>query len=185
MSENQPLIAYEEPDVLSRQQINQCLMDIDDLHPLRDRVRKHHILPCLKAFNKNNEHTFEFQLRGAILEDMDIKMPKSDKEIEADPFLLLGFGVNSYFDVMLELMKMNLMITIFILPIFYCYSHNAQLGLKPMSGGKYAIEQFSLGNMGGAHVKCVPKAAVFSSVIMSCATGRIDTENTIFGVMSS
>ena len=27
-----------EPDVLSRQQINQCWMDIDDIHPLRDRV---------------------------------------------------------------------------------------------------------------------------------------------------
>lgn len=39
--------------------------------------------------------------------------------------------------------------------------------------------------MGGSHVKCVPKANVFSSVIMSCATGRIDTDNTIFGVMSS
>lgn len=116
-------------------------MDIDDLHPLRDRVRKHHILPCLKTCSRNHDaETFEFQLRGAILEDMNIKMPKSDKEIEKDPFLLLGFGVNSYFDVMLELMKMNLMITLFVLPLFYCYSHNDQLGLKSIAGSKYALE---------------------------------------------
>jgi len=115
---------------------------------------------------------------------MGIKMPKSDKEIEADPFLLLGFGVNSYFDVMLELMKMNICITIFVLPLFYCYSHNQQLYYSHKTGLN-KVDMLSLGNMGGSHVKCVPKSSVFDTISLSCATGRIDTDNTIFGVMTS
>jgi len=159
-------------------------MDIDDLHPLRDRVRYYHILPCLKFCKSKDHHNFDYELRRAILDDMNIKMPKTDHAIETDPFLLLGFGVNSYFDIMLDLMKMNIWITIFVLPLFYCYSHNYQLALDTGSPVKYAINQYSLGNMGGSHVKCTPKSSVFDSVILSCATGRIDTENTIFGVMT-
>ena len=44
-------------------------------------------------------------------------MPKSDKEVQEDPYLLLGFGVNSYFDVMLDLMK----ILCFCFNILYFY----------------------------------------------------------------
>lgn len=101
-------------------------MDIDDLHPLRDRVRYYHILPCFKFCKGKSKPTFDFQLRSVLLDEMSIKMPKSDKVIEEDPFLLLGFGVNSYFDIMLDLMKMNFLITLFLIPMYYCYSHNHQ-----------------------------------------------------------
>jgi len=160
-------------------------MDIDDLHPLRDRVHYFHILPCLKICKRKQKPNFDFQLRSVLLDEMDIKMPKSDRIIEEDPFLLLGFGVNSYFDIMLELMKMNLMITLFLVPMYYCYSHNHQLALKAGSGPKYNLLQYSLGNMGGSHVKCEPKSNVFTNVILSCDTGRVDTTKALFGVMSS
>lgn len=88
-------------------------------------------------------------------------MPKSDKLIEEDPFLLLGFGVNSYFDVMLALMKMNILITIFVLPLFYCYSHNPQMAMLGDSPVKYDINKYTLGNLGGSHVKCQPHSSVF------------------------
>ena len=48
----------EEPDVLSRQQINQSMMDIEDLHPLQKIAKKHHILPCLKTCRKTNDAPF-------------------------------------------------------------------------------------------------------------------------------
>ena len=57
-------------------------------------------------------------------------MPKSDKEVQEDPYLLLGFGVNSYFDVMLDLMKMFSVITIFLIPLFVIYSSNMQTPFK-------------------------------------------------------
>jgi len=86
-------------------------------------------------------------------------MPKSDKQIEEDPFLLLGYGVNSYFNIMLDLMWMNICITIFLLPLMYFYSVNDQLALKGHSAAKYALDQFTLGNMGGSHVQCVAKSS--------------------------
>lgn len=38
--------------------------------------------------------------------------------------------------------------------------------------------------MGGSHVKCEPKSNVFADLILSCDTGRVDTEKALFGVMS-
>jgi hypothetical protein len=35
-------------------------------------------------------------LRLSILEEMEIEMPESDKELIEDPFLILGYGVNAY-----------------------------------------------------------------------------------------
>lgn len=38
----------EKPDHLTRQQINQVLMTIEDMHPLIDRAKLYHIVPQLK-----------------------------------------------------------------------------------------------------------------------------------------
>lgn len=115
----------EEPDVLSTQQVNQALMDIEDIHPLRNRVKFYHILPCLSVCKgKNAGKDFDFELRRAMLSEMGIKMPKSDKVVQEDPFLLLGFGVNNYFDIMKDLMKMFTCISLFVIPLMYFYSHN-------------------------------------------------------------
>ena len=35
-----------------------------------------------------------------------MKVSKSDERIEQDPYLLLGYGMNSYFEIMLGLMCM-------------------------------------------------------------------------------
>jgi hypothetical protein len=40
--------AREDPDPLSKQQINQAMMDIEDNHPLRERAHLIHILPFCK-----------------------------------------------------------------------------------------------------------------------------------------
>ena len=40
--------AMEEPDPLTRQQINQCIMDIEDMHPIAGLAKYYHIVPCLR-----------------------------------------------------------------------------------------------------------------------------------------
>jgi hypothetical protein len=42
----------EEPDVLTQQQINQCLMDVEDLHPMRRSAKWDDVIPLLKPFRK-------------------------------------------------------------------------------------------------------------------------------------
>jgi hypothetical protein len=90
---------FEEPDVLTRQQINQCMMDIEDIHPLQERVKLAHILPCFRMCFKPKP-VFRDQLRIALLDELGLKLPKTEKRIAETPFLLLGFGINSYFDIM-------------------------------------------------------------------------------------
>lgn len=126
-------------------------MDIDDIHPLRDRVQFAHILPICKRC-RPPKPTFKHCLRVAILAEMKIKMPGTDVRLVKDPMLLLGFGINSYFEIIASLLKMFLLITLFFSPTMYLYSSNDQLSLKHQPF--YFATQYSLGNMGGAHVRC-------------------------------
>jgi len=90
---------------------------------------------------------------------MEVKMPKSDIEINDDPFLLLGYGINAFFELMQSLMYMLICITIFCIPLYLCYATNDAKGLKQLEpkAWKYNVHQFSLGNLGGAQVYCQTK----------------------------
>jgi len=61
---------------------------------------------------------------------------------------MLGYGINAYFDILMSLFLGMSMISLFILPLLHGYSSNSVLGLKHEA--KYVLNQFSLGNMGGA-----------------------------------
>ena len=159
-------------------------MDLEDLHPLRNIVKSYHILPCLKRCQvRKREENFAFNLRVAILGQMKVKIPKSHREVQEDPFLLLGFGVNNYFDIMKSLMWMFSMISIFMLPLMFKYAHNDQKGLQ--TDPLYAINQFSLGNLGGSQTQCTVKPLMVDTVNLHCDVGRLDIKNVIFGVMST
>jgi hypothetical protein len=43
---------------------------------------------------------FTDQLRIALLGKLDLKLPKTERKVAKNPFLLLGYGVNSYFNVL-------------------------------------------------------------------------------------
>ncbi len=113
---------------------------------------------------------------------MKLKMPKSDREVQEDPFLLLGFGINSYFDVMKDLMIMFTAITFFLLPLFVIYSDNEQVPFKDKP--LYALNKYSLGNMGGSYTNCENKGLAFGTLDMRCSTGRFDISKAQYGVMA-
>lgn len=114
----------EKPDALTRHQVNQCLMEIEDNHPLRDRVHYEHVIPAFKWCKGKRVPGFKSSLRYAVLEEMKIKKPKNDDMLRDDPFLYLGYGVNAYFNTMLNLAKMFAMITLFVIPLYMVYSGN-------------------------------------------------------------
>ena len=109
---------------LTRQQINKALMDIEDTNPLRDRVSPHHIATMLtRCFGTGNRKSeFKFALRQCLLQELNFKVPKSDNEINQDPYLILGYGINAYYDILLSLCTMFVCIMIFCLPIYYTYA---------------------------------------------------------------
>ena len=93
----------EELDVLNRQQINQCLMNIMEMHPMRTRIKYDDILPPLKNLRRcfgKKKPEFDYGLRKALMTKMGFHVNKSDGEIAEHPWLLLGYGINAFFDIM-------------------------------------------------------------------------------------
>jgi hypothetical protein len=135
-------------------------MDVEDLHPMRRRAKLDMILPFLKPFRhcrKTPKPDFRHALRKTLLEEMEIKIPKSEIELIKEPFLMLGYGVNAYFDVMYSVMWMFIIISLACIPIFHIYGYNHVGGIQLYLEGeglKLILATFSLGNMGGATVIC-------------------------------
>ena len=78
-------------------------MDVEDIHPMR-KTTLEEILPFLKRFRKCRKppkEDFDHALRQTLMKELGLKMPKSELELMKEPFLRLGYGVNSYFDIML------------------------------------------------------------------------------------
>ena len=96
------------------------------MHPLRKKAEIDDILPFLGIFRRfscwTRKPSFQHALRKTLLEELEIKMPKSDSQIDSEPFILLGYGVNAFFDIMESLMFMFLCITLFSMPMYYVYS---------------------------------------------------------------
>jgi len=161
-------------------------MDVEDLHPLRDRVKYFHICPPLKHFKKcfKKKPNFKHALRKTILEEMNIKLPKSESQVIEDPFLILGYGLNAYFDIMTALAGMCLMITLFISPVIMNYAHNEIDGLK--DDPKYMFNQFTIGNLGGSGVYCNQRRIGVGEMKLDCPNGNILVDQyTKFGIMST
>jgi hypothetical protein len=133
-------------------------MDVEDLHPMRRSAKLDDILPFLKPFRKcrkARKPDFRYALRKTLLEEMQIRMPKSETQLQKEPFLMLGYGVNAYFDIMLSIFYMFVFISLVCIPIFYCYSQNDAQGMAELQNGfALTLGKFSLGNLGGATVEC-------------------------------
>ena len=89
-------------------------------------------------------------LKRAIRRKLEITVPKSDQRIEDDPFLLLGYGMNSYFEVMVQLMIMVGLISLVTIPLMMTLSSFGALEQFP----GYNFNQFTLGNIGGSDIFC-------------------------------
>lgn len=100
-------------------------------------------------------------------------MPKSELAIEEDPYLLMGFGMNAYFDIMKQLIFMFFWISVFFVPVFYIYSSYDGLKNAPY----YPLDMWSLGNMGGSSVQCgsAPQAVAGARLSLTCPTGTFST----------
>jgi len=115
---------------------------------------------------------------------MGIKLPKSESQVIEDPFLILGYGLNAYFDIMTALAVMCLMITLFISPVLFHYAGNEIEGLK--DDPKYAFNQFTIGNLGGSGVYCGQRRIGVGVMKLTCPNGNIVVnDETKFGIMSS
>ena len=87
-------------------------------------------------------------LKRALRRKLDMKISKSDERIEKDPYLLLGYGLNSYFEIMISLMKMMIFVSIFAVALMSRFSQFSALSKQA------GFQVYSVGNMGGAEAVC-------------------------------
>ena len=55
---------------------------------------------------------------------MEVKLPKSESELQEDPYLLLGYGLNSYYQVMFSLFGMFFWVSVFCFPLYIILAGN-------------------------------------------------------------
>ena len=121
---------------------------IQKKHPLR-QLPLVKVWPWLNVFfccNKKKK-SFNFAIKKALRQKMDIELTQSEMEMEDNPLLVLGFGINAYFNIIKQMLYMMMFICFVNLPLFYIYSQYDALD-------KSAISSLSLGNMGGSLSVC-------------------------------
>ena len=105
---------------VSRAIICNAIKDIEDRHPLRQSAGWDKISCCCKLVCccAKKKKPFKSALRECMLNELELKAPKEDL---SDPYLVLGYGVNAYYQILASLAKMFFWIFIFSLPLFYIY----------------------------------------------------------------
>lgn len=112
---------------------------------------------------------------------MGIEMPQNDKEVVEDPFMLLGYGINSFFDLMYSLFWFAIFVTIFMMPLMYQFSKNYSGLIKE---NRYIFNQFSLGNMGGTTISCTQHLLQDKKFTSTCYDGLMSADKAKFGVLN-
>ena len=107
-------------------------------------------------------------LKAALRRKLELKVSKSAQQIEDDPFILLGYGLNSYFSVVLQLMIMMGFIMLISFPLMMVYASYDDLKERP----GYSSNQYTLGNLGGSTAICGTSGFTSGQKMpLSCSSG--------------
>lgn len=110
---------------LNASQINYARELIENSNMLRDTpIEKvwpftKYICCCLL---KKQKRSFKRALKKSIRLKIGIKPTKADKIIEEDPYLLLGYGINSYLTIMLQLVFLMVLISCLAIPLMMYFA---------------------------------------------------------------
>ena len=86
---------------------------------------------CCKCAQPKRD--FRTALKFTLKKEMGIEISKFETDLEEDPFLKLGFGINAYFDLILNLARLTAFISIVFLPVLGIYSSYDFSHGKPMA----------------------------------------------------
>jgi len=166
------------PETLSIEQLNYARELIAKKRPMKE-IHISKVWPWFKHCKCccRPKPNFKLALKKSLLNKLDMKIPKSDMALDEDPFLQVGYGINAYFDVIAQLAWMFCIISLVMLPTMFKFAEYG--GLKDISPF-YVIDQYTLGNMGGASVLCnnVPNNIDQIQLQLSCPSGNL-TFNTL------
>jgi hypothetical protein len=146
-----------------------------------------HIEPCLAKiccckYCFKDKPDFRFAVKESILKELGFKLPRNEFGIMEDPYLMLGYGTNAYFEVLMNISQLFFLMAIFALPVLYIYSS----GVRYSSYETWPILQFFIGNVGGSTVFCKTTRMGFGEMEAACPPNSFfDTSKAVWGVMSN
>lgn len=161
---------------LNAEQINYARELIDQRHKLI-KTPVDVTWPFLKCLCccllKRRKPKFNGALKRSLRRKLEFSYPKAELRIEENPFLLLGYGMNSYLSIMLELMVLTGIISLVTIPLMMTFaSFNA---LQSMPG--YDWNQYTLGNIGGSDAFCAQSTFMGSgkatALTVDCPNGTV------------
>lgn len=120
-----------------------------------------------------------------MLKELGLKPTENEQDIEEDPYLILGYGVNAYMEIVLAFCKMFAMLTLASLPLYIIY---AQGGFYDEGSGmtSHYITQFFLGNMGSSSMFCDQFRMGRGHAELSCPAGtHLQASHAVFGILSN
>lgn len=94
--------------------------------------------------------SFKRALRRSIRQQLKIPETNNERLVENDPFLILGMGMNEYFNLMVKLMIFFLIFTLVLFPFAFYFA--SKKGLD--STAYYGFTKYHIGNIGGATTYC-------------------------------
>ena len=74
------------------------------------------------------------------------------QDVDEDPYEIFGYGIQAYFKMLEQLIKIFLVITIIMSPVFYIYYHGD--AYDHLEGLNKYMAPFTLGNIGHAKTEC-------------------------------
>jgi hypothetical protein len=126
----EPLIAPKAEQCLNSKQVNYAIELVEANRKL-EKIPIDKVWPFLRyiccCFLKRRKKSFKLALKGSLRRKLDMSIPKSDLRIEEDPYLQLGYGMNAYFQIVLQLMCMVFCIMIVTVPLMMIYSSHGAL----------------------------------------------------------
>lgn len=85
--------------------------------------------------------------------------------------MLLGFGINAFFDMMVLLIKLFTILTLLAIPAMFIYS--SFNGLEKYRN--YSKAKYSMGNMGYASSNCYSISYGSENIMLNCNGGNLES----------
>lgn len=82
-----------------------------------------------------------------MLNELDLKAPHENLD---EPYIVLGYGVNAYYQILASLAKMFFWIFVFTIPLLVIYGGGRYYEGYP----SFPISRFFIGNFGGSSMMC-------------------------------
>ena len=101
-----------------------------------------------------------------MLQELDLKFPKEDI---SDPYVILGYGVNAYYQILESLAKMFFCIFLFTIPLFVIYGSGQHYKVQ----SSYPISRFFIGNWGATTMMCKSSRVETNVMNIECPAGTV------------